>query len=154
MPFTSWKFNATTLDMNLLTSTCRKKWKAKARSDEIDLRLKKKRNFQDNITMSCWWVRVFTLWSTSATRTICINLLGIRESEATAFSLVKRMKMVHDATTHAHGGLIEFRPVIRKILLQNSHSIVIIIQSQNHDLGPISRSNKVSCPFYILHLLL
>ena len=83
--------------------------------------------------------------------TICIDLLGIPESEAAAFALVKHMKIVHD-NTHWHGVVVEFRPVIWKILLQNSRRIVMAIQSRN--LGSIGRSNKVSCVFYTLNLLL
>jgi len=60
------------------------------------------------------------------------------------------MKITHN--TYTHGELVEFRPIIRKILLQNLRSIVMAIQSRN--LGPIRSSNNVGCVFYIFHLLL
>lgn len=85
-----------------------------------------------------------------ATRTIYVDLLGIPDSEAAAFALVKRMKIAHEA--HTHGKLVAFRPFIWKLLLKNARSIVTTIQSR--DLGLVSPSNKVSCAFYVLHALL
>ena len=76
----------------------------------------------------------------SATRTICIDLLGIPESEAAAYVFVKRMKIMHCPYTPRE--LVEFRPLIWKRLLQNSRIIVMGIRSRN--LGPISSSSEVS----------
>ena|SRR6267154_1372509 len=148
-------FNAAILHMHLFTSWKRRmaekkvEMQAKARSDEIDLRLKEEakslRRLCNVLLMSsCSLIS----WSTSAT--IYVDLLGIPESEAAAFALVKRMKLVHG--TYTHGELVEYRPVIWKFLLQNSRNIVMAIRSRN--LGPIRHSNNVSCVFYIFHLLL
>ena len=75
----------------------------------------------------------------------CVDLLGIPESEAAAFDLIKHMRIEHDTFTHEE--LAYVRRVIRKILLRNSRNIVMAIRSQN--LGPTCRSNKVRCLFYI-----
>jgi len=122
-------FNASTLHMHLFTSWKRRKAeeRAKARSDEIDLRLKEETKFP---------------------RRLCnVLLMSIPESEAAAFELVKRMKIMHD--TYTHGELVEFRPDIWKFLLQNSRSIVMAIQSRN--LGPIRGSNKANCEYIMSH---
>ena len=76
--------------------------------------------------------------------TDCVDLLGIPESEATAFALVKQMKIALGAYTQEE--LADFRPFIRKILLQNSRRIVMALRSRN--LGPARRSNKVRRVFY------
>ena len=75
----------------------------------------------------------------------CADLLGIPESEAAAFDLIKHTRIEHDTFTHEE--LANFRRVIRKILLRNSRNIVMAIRSQN--LGPTCRSNKVRCLFYV-----
>jgi hypothetical protein len=63
-----------------------------------------------------------------------------------------RMKIVHDSYTHDE--LVKsFRPVIWKLLLQNSRSIVMAIRGRN--IGPIrSNEDEVSCLFYIFYFLL
>ena len=76
--------------------------------------------------------------------TDCVNLLGIPESEATAFALVKQMKIALGAYTHEE--IADFQPFIRKIFLQNSRRIVMALRSRN--LGPARRSNKVRRVFY------
>ena len=77
--------------------------------------------------------------------TDCVDLLlGIPESEATAFALVKQMKIALGAYTHEE--IADFRPFIRKIFLQNSRRIVMALRSRN--LGPARRSNKVRRVFY------
>ncbi|KAI0277585.1 G-protein alpha subunit [Russula aff. rugulosa BPL654] len=115
--------------MHLSTSWKRRKAekRAKAWSDEIDLRL---------------------MEDAKSFRRLCnVLLMSIPESEAAAFALVKRMKFAHDI--HTHRELIEFRPVIWKLLLKNSRSIVMTIQSRN--LGPIRPSNKAHCEYIMSH---
>ena len=62
------------------------------------------------------------------------------------------MKTMHEGHLHDEPArfnyekLVNFRPVIWKILLQNSQSIVRAIRSQN--IVPACRSNKVCRVFY------
>jgi hypothetical protein len=69
----------------------------------------------------------------------CIDLLGTRESEDKAFAQFKRMEMIHGGCTHEK--LASFRPVIWKILLKNSRSVVQAIRTRY--LGTLRRANDV-----------
>jgi hypothetical protein len=123
---------------------------AKARSDEIDLHLKEEAKSP--------FKRCTVLLMSSCPRLViqdpyirhfyghsdCLDLLGIRESEDKAFAQFKRMQLIHDGCTHEK--LAEFRPVIWKILLKNSHIMVRAIRTR--DLGPLSRENNVRCVIY------
>ena len=84
-------------------------------------------------------------------RTLLI-LTGIPESESAASAFIKRMKTLHEGHPRdelTYEQLVEFRPVIWRILLLNSRSIVRAIRSRN--LGPARRSNKVRHVFYTLN---
>ena len=121
---------------------------AKARSDEIDLHLKEEakscKEQCDVLLISSYPHIGYHTPATCARHSNCVDK-GIPESEATAFALVKRMKIVHEAYTHEE--LTDFRPVIWRILLHNSRSVVMAMRSKN--LGPVRRSNKVRSMFYI-----
>jgi hypothetical protein len=115
----------------------------KAQSDEIDLYLKEEaksfRRLCSVLLISSYPHIVIQGNHTSATDTD--GLLGIPESEPTAFALVRQMKFAHGA--YAHEEFADFRPLIWKILLKNLRSIVMTIESRT-----VSRSNKVRYVFY------
>jgi hypothetical protein len=130
---------------------------AKARSDEIDLNIEQdsksfKRQCDVLLISSCphlvmYRQPLFTGISD------CIYLSGIPESEAAASALIMRMKTLHDnghpndePAQLTYKRLADLRPVIWKILLQNSRRIAMGIRSQN--LRPVRRSNKVRFVFY------
>jgi hypothetical protein len=76
----------------------------------------------------------------------CVDILGIPQSEAAAFNLVKQMRVEH-WRPNTDEELANFRRVIRKILLRNSRNVVMTILSRN--LGPTCRPIKVRCLFCI-----
>ncbi|KAH9970775.1 G-protein alpha subunit [Russula compacta] len=78
-----------------------------------------------------------------------ILLISIPEYEAAAFTLIKQMKLIHDGC--ALEDLADFRPVIWKILLENSRSFVQAIQTQN--LRPAGSANIVhwNCEYIMSH---
>jgi hypothetical protein len=125
--------NATAIRMGHFTSKKRRraeeqaKEQAKARSDEIDFHLKEEaKSFKQQCD---------------------VLLISIPESEATAFAFVKQMRIAFGAYTREE--LADFRPFIRKILLQNSRSIVMVLRSRN--LAPTRRSNKANCEYIMKH---
>ena len=75
-----------------------------------------------------------------------VDILGIPQSEAAAFNLVKQMRVEH-WRPNTDEELANFRRVIRKILLRNSRNVVMTILSRN--LGPTCRPIKVRCLFCI-----
>ena len=76
----------------------------------------------------------------------CVDILGIPQSEAAAFNLVKQMRVEH-WRPNTDEELANFRRVIRKILLRNSRNVVMTILSRS--LGPTCRQIKVRCLFCI-----
>ncbi|KAI9508069.1 G-protein alpha subunit-domain-containing protein [Russula earlei] len=101
--------------------------RAKARSDEIDHELEEQ--------------------SKDSRQRYDILLISTPGSEAEAFATVKQMKLSHDDCTNEE--LADFRPVIWKILLENSRSIATALRS----LKPkhTSRAMKANSEFIMNH---
>ena len=74
---------------------------------------------------------------------MCVNSTGAPGSEAEAFAIVKYMEMDHDEYTLE--GLAEYRPVVWKILLENSRSIARALRRRN--LKRANRAAEVCCLF-------
>jgi hypothetical protein len=137
-------FNSSALQMVLFTYRKRRSAKnqgeeqaKKAHSDEIDLYIEEEAKSLRRLCrvllislcpyiLTWGTIRPPLIWTGHSD---CVGLLGIPESEPTAFALVKQMKLAHGA--YAHEEFAEFRPLIWKNLLLNSRSVVMDIGSWN-----------------------
>jgi len=76
-----------------------------------------------------------------------ILLISAPACQAEAFAIVKHMKVVHDDYTLE--GLADFRPVIWKILLENSRSAVQAVRRLN--LKRPNCATKANCEYIMNH---
>jgi hypothetical protein len=126
---------------------------AKARSDEIDMNIaEESKSFKQlyNVLLISSYAQFLSRYLPDL-----LILSGIPESETAASTFIRRMKTLDgghprdEPAELTYEQLVDFRPVIWRILLLNSRSIVRAIRSRN--LGPARRSNKVRRVFYTLY---
>jgi len=103
--------------------------RARARSDEIDHQLQEQsKDFRQKPQHN-------------------VLLISTPESEAEAFALVKQMKLIHE--DYSNEELADFRPVIWRMLLETSRSIVKTL----HSIKPrhTGRATRANCEFIMSH---